>query len=259
MTIKEVENRIRSFSYDKENLDQESVEFLQRCHLDERKGIQSIIRSYLKQQQKHQQELLRSHNMYNFEMELWHKGIVTIAGTDEVGRGCVAGPVVAAAVILPLEPMILGLNDSKKLTPIQREELNVQIRLQAIDIAIGEVDAQTIDKIGIVAATFAAMKQAIHQLMFKPDYILVDAFAIPGLDIPQSNIIGGDGKAASIAAASIVAKVYRDQKMVEYHAQFSDYGLNQHKGYGTREHMEAIRTYGFTPLHRKSFLKEITF
>lgn len=233
--------------------------FLQCCQQDPRKSVQKIAASFYKAQQCEQAEKLRTMAMYRTETDLWMSGMVSIAGIDEVGRGCVAGPVVAGAVILPYEPQILGLNDSKKLTPLQREALDEQIRYAAIDYAVGEIDAETIDQIGIANATFRAMRQAISRLTFVPDHVLVDAFRIPEVDVPQTNIVGGDGLSASIAAASIVAKVYRDKKMTEYHASYPDYGFDRHKGYGTAEHMQYIAEYGLSSLHRKSFLKSITF
>lgn len=233
--------------------------FLQCCRHDTRKSVQRIAESFSKAREREQAERQRTIKMYREETILWMNGIVSIAGIDEVGRGCVAGPVVAGVVILPYDPHILGLNDSKKLTPSQREQLDEQIRHAAIDCVIGEVDAETIDRIGIAKATFLAMRQAICGLTFPPDHILVDAFRIPEVDVPQTNIVGGDGLSASIAAASIVAKVYRDKKMTEYHQQYPDYGFDRHKGYGTAEHMKCIADYGLSPLHRKSFLKSIVF
>ncbi len=229
------------------------------CIADQRKSIQKLGISAQKLLEKQEMERQRTAAMYMREMELWAKGTVAIAGIDEVGRGCVAGPVVAGVVILPMRPKLLHLNDSKKLSANQRERLDEQIREHAIDYAIGEVDAQRIDQIGIVKATFEAMRLAVGQLVIEPDHLLIDAFRIPDLDVPQTNIVGGDGVSAAIAAASIIAKVYRDRIMTDLHHQYPEYGFDNHKGYGTAEHMQQISTYGLSPLHRRSFLKNIVF
>jgi len=227
------------------------------CLQDERKSVQNIAKSYMKLREKQLLEQKRTEVLYKWEMELWTSGCITIVGIDEVGRGCVAGPVVAGAVILPIEPKILHLNDSKKLSPLQREHLDDQICSQAIDCAIGEVSSDIVDAIGIVPATFAAMKNAINNLTIKPEHILVDAFRIPEIKTKQTNIINGDRVSASIAAASIVAKVYRDRRMKELHNIYPQYGFDNNKGYGTQDHMDSIRKYGLSKLHRSSFLRNI--
>ncbi|OEF98575.1 ribonuclease HII [Desulfuribacillus alkaliarsenatis] len=248
--VREVEERILALP------SQDIDKLIEKCRIDERKGIQNIANKYLRKKEKMQLEVARTKELYKWERSLWSQGVATVAGIDEVGRGCVAGPVVAAAVILPMEPMILNLNDSKKLSADQRDRCAEEIRNQAIDYAIGEVSAERIDEIGIVSATFEAMRQALDKLIFTPDYLLVDAFKIPGISIAQKNIIGGDSESASIAAASIIAKVYRDDTMKKYKSEYSEYGFEKHKGYGTPEHMQFIEQYGITPLHRITFLSK---
>lgn len=176
------------------------------------------------------------------------------AGVDEVGRGCLAGPVVAAAVILPEDCAIEGLHDSKKLSALKREQLSIQIKEQAIAYAIGEIAPEHIDRVNILQATFLAMTQSIQRLQTPPEYLLIDGnrFHSP-LDIPYETIIGGDDKVASIAAASILAKVYRDNMMKAYALEYPEYDWEHNMGYGTKKHLLAIKNYGITPLHRKSF------
>jgi len=186
------------------------------------------------------------------EQELRARGYRFIAGVDEVGRGSLFGAVVAGAVILSPDVAIRGLNDSKQLEPDRREVLAERIRERAVAWAVAAVDAATIDRINIYQASRLAMKMAISQLNPDPDFLLVDAVPLE-LPIPQQPIIQGDERCHAIAAASIVAKVYRDQMMREWDKFYPEYGLANHKGYQTPEHMKAIRSYGPTPLHRLSF------
>ena len=176
-----------------------------------------------------------------------------IAGVDEVGRGPLAGPVVAAAVILPKDHTIEGLRDSKKISKIRRESLFPLICEQAIDIGLGEVDVKTIDKINIREATFKAMKMALDDLSTIPDRALIDGHPLNDQSIPNEGIIGGDDKVDSIKAASIIAKVTRDRIMKEYSIIFPEYGFENHSGYGTKIHIEALEKYRATPIHRRSF------
>ena len=176
-----------------------------------------------------------------------------IAGVDEVGRGPLAGPVVAAAVILPKDHTIEGLRDSKKISKKRRESLFPLIYEQAIDIGIGEVDVKTIDKINIREATFKAMKMALDDLSTIPDRALIDGHPLNDQSIPNEGIIGGDDKVDSIKAASIIAKVTRDRIMKEYSIIFPEYGFENHSGYGTKFHIEALEKYRATPIHRRSF------
>ncbi|MFI5322441.1 MAG: ribonuclease HII [Thermodesulfobacteriota bacterium] len=186
------------------------------------------------------------------EKEIWAKGKVP-AGVDEVGRGPLAGPVVAAAVILPEVFTLEGLDDSKKLTHLQRLEMLKKINSTALALAVGIVDHEEIDSINILRASLLAMEKAVNHLHRKPDFLLIDGNQRTSLPIPQKTIIKGDSRCCSIAAASIVAKVARDELMVQYHELYPQYNFKTHKGYATREHLEAIRKYGPCPIHRKSF------
>ncbi|WP_427338602.1 ribonuclease HII [Caloranaerobacter sp. DY30410] len=200
--------------------------------------------------------------MLTIERELWEKGYEYIACVDEVGRGCLAGDVVACAIIMPKDLVIEGVNDSKKLSAKKREKLYDIILDKAIAVGIGEVDSKTIDKINIKKSAQLAMKKAVMSLrdknnnIIKPDFILIDAEKID-VDIPQMSIIKGDARCHGIAAASIVAKVYRDRKCIEWAEKYEGYGFEQHKGYATKKHREAIRILGPSPIHRLSFLKNI--
>ena len=179
-----------------------------------------------------------------------------ICGVDEAGRGPLAGPVYAAAVILPRGLVIEGLNDSKKLTEKRREALYDVIVAQALAYGIGSADEKEIDEINILQATFLAMRRAIFQLSVRPDLALIDGNRESDFGVPAETVIGGDGRSASIAAASILAKVTRDRVMLEYASQYPQYGFDVHKGYGTRRHYEALREYGPCPIHRQSFLRK---
>ena len=180
-------------------------------------------------------------------------GALRIAGLDEVGRGPLFGPVVAAAVIFPAACRLPGLDDSKKLTEKKRVELDVDIRASAIAWAIAAVDAETIDRINIRRASLLAMRLAVEQLAHSPDYLLIDGIDTIDWPCPQQSVIQGDGTSFSIAAASVLAKVYRDRLLVELDQQYPGYGLASHKGYSSPEHLAALVRLGPTPLHRKSF------
>ena len=190
---------------------------------------------------------------WNHERRLYADGFLSVAGVDEVGRGCLAGPVVAGAVVLHGRRPIPGLRDSKLLGAPDRERLARLIAGRAVAFALGVVDPEEIDRTDILRATLLAMKRAVEALSVRPDYVLVDALTIPGIAIPQGGLVHGDRISASIAAASIVAKFYRDEMMQSFHALYPVYGLDQHKGYGTRDHLEALRRFGPTPLHRSTF------
>ncbi|TCZ79945.1 ribonuclease HII [Paenibacillus albiflavus] len=194
--------------------------------------------------------------MLEHEAQLWAQGLTYVAGVDEVGRGCLLGDVVAAAVILPQGLIIDGVNDSKKLSEKKREQLYDQIMEQAVAIGIGVVDVATIERINIKAASRLAMKLAVEQLEVKPDYLLVDAEQID-LRLPQMGIIHGDALSQSIAAASIIAKVTRDRMCLQWDLEYPAYGIALHKGYGTKYHREQIVQLGPTKLHRMSFLSRI--
>ncbi|OVE80377.1 ribonuclease HII [bacterium I07] len=188
-----------------------------------------------------------------YENVLWDRGYESVAGVDEAGRGPLAGPVVAGAVIFKDHVLIEGMNDSKKLTPRKREQLYHGIREHALAWATGIVFEQEIDRINIYQATLKAMRKAIGSLCVNPDFLLIDGHALPENILPQRAIPGGDRKCYSIAAASIVAKVTRDKMMLEYDEMFPQYGFAQHKGYGTKKHFEAIQQFGLCEIHRKSF------
>lgn len=189
-----------------------------------------------------------------FEEEASRLGFNRIAGIDEVGRGCLAGPVVAAAVILPHGEAFDGVRDSKCLSPHKREKLCTGIKERAVCFGLGLVSADEIDKINIVQATFKAMRLALRSMAVEPDYLLIDGrAALEGVGIPQRAIIGGDNLSLSIAAASIVAKVFRDRLMADYMCHYPAFCFSTHKGYGTSRHLEEIERFGPTPIHRKSF------
>jgi ribonuclease HII len=189
------------------------------------------------------------------ENKLLKNGYKLVAGVDEVGRGALAGPIVGAAVILSQKSKIKGINDSKKLKPMQREELFVKITEKAVAWSVSLIDNKFIDKKGITKANYEVLKKAIKKLKIKPEYLLIDAVKIKCGNIPSKSVIKGDEKIRSIAAASIVAKVFRDSLMRDYHRIFPKYFFNLHKGYGTKKHFAAIKKHGPSPLHRRSFLK----
>lgn len=195
-------------------------------------------------------------DMWQFEDEVSLKGYQLICGVDEAGRGPLAGPVCAAAVILPPHAEIPGLNDSKKLTDKKRRELFPIICQQALAYGIAFSDEKEIDEINILQATFAAMKRAVESLSVKPDYILVDGNKLPVFEIPAQYVIKGDSLSASIAAASVLAKVTRDDMMLKMAEQYPGYGFEIHKGYGTKAHYEALSNLGACPIHRLTFLKK---
>lgn len=200
-----------------------------------------------------QEEIQRLHVMSQYEREYQHLSL--ICGVDEVGRGPLAGPVVAAAVILPHDVQILYLNDSKKLSEKKRELLFEEIQEKALAIGIGYASPNRIDEINILQATYEAMREAINQLAITPDLLLNDAVTIPDVTIPQVAIIKGDAKSISIAAASIIAKVTRDRLMIQYDELMPGYGFASNKGYGSKQHIEAIQTLGKTAIHRETFTK----
>ncbi|MEO2238703.1 ribonuclease HII [Dorea sp. YH-dor226] len=206
-----------------------------------------------KQQEKLEKEIARTEAMSVYEREYSH--YATICGIDEVGRGPLAGPVVAGAVILPKDIPILYLNDSKKLSEKKREALYDEIMEHAVATGIGIVAPARIDEINILQATYEAMRMAIENLKVRPDLLLNDAVTIPEVDIPQVPIIKGDAKSVSIAAASIIAKVTRDRMMVEYDQIIPGYDFASNKGYGTKAHIAGLKEHGPSPIHRRTFIK----
>ena len=202
-------------------------------------------------------ELLRLSRMQENENRLRAKGYSLICGVDEAGRGPLAGPVCAAAVILPEDVYIEGLNDSKKLSEKKREELYEKITEVAVAYNIVMVDEKIIDEINILQATYLAMNRAVNGLKTEPDYVLIDGNRIEGMDISHETVVKGDAKSISIAAASILAKVTRDRYIYEIADEYPEYNFKKHKGYGTKEHTEAILKYGPCPIHRLTFLKKL--
>ena len=234
---------------------EELPEQIKQFEEDSRKGVQTALASFRKKYEKYQLELERLEEILTYERGLWEAGYDLVAGIDEVGRGPLAGPVVAAAVILPKECKIEGVNDSKKLSAKKRDELYDIILEKAVSYGIGIVSNERIDEINILQATYEAMREALSQLKPKADYILADAVTIPMVSTPQRGIVKGDAKSMSIGAASIVAKVYRDRMMEAYDEVYPGYGFASNKGYGAAEHLEGIRKQGITPIHRKTFVK----
>lgn len=226
--------------------------FLLEVAKDERKGVRMLFSRWQKEREKEQLLLAKFAEMNQFEAKYRSEGFQLIAGIDEVGRGPLAGPVVAAAVILPEDFYLPGIDDSKKLSEHKRVEYAAIIRKEAIAIGVSFIEPDVIDSINIYEATKKAMKAAIASLQVRPDFLLIDAMKLE-TPYPYESIIKGDAKSVSIAAASIVAKVERDQFMKQLSSQYPAYGFSQNMGYGTKEHLEALQKYGIIPHHRKSF------
>lgn len=220
---------------------------------DERAGVQAEIARAKKRLLAYEKEIERTEALKRYERE--YAAYAHICGIDEVGRGPLAGPVVAGAVILPKDCDILYINDSKKLSEKKREELYDVIMEKAVSTGLGLVSPERIDEINILNATYEAMRQAIGELKQAPDLLLNDAVTIPQVTIKQVPIIKGDAKSISIAAASIIAKVTRDRLMVQYDTVYPEYGFASNKGYGAQAHLEALRKFGPTLIHRKTFIK----
>ena len=233
------------------------ISFIREYGEDERAGIRKIAASAQKALERLHLERERLDQMRIYERDCRLKGYTYICGIDEAGRGPLAGPVVAGAVILPEGCEIFGLNDSKKLSEKRREELYDEVTEKAVAWGAGVIGPARIDEINILQADYEAMCEAIGQLKVMPQILLNDAVTIPQVRIPQVSIIHGDAKSVSIAAASIIAKVTRDRMMVEYDSLFPEYGFAEHKGYGTAAHYAAIKKYGPCIIHRRSFLKNL--
>lgn len=218
---------------------------------DPREGAQRLVRqcqTYLKERERQRAVLQR---MYSYERQLWSMGYRHVAGLDEVGRGPLAGPVVAAAVILPGEVELPGIEEAKRLSGRRRMELYKRIREVAVAVGVGLVQPEGLDEASVVVATYKAFMKAVNDLPVTPDYLLIDGVHLPGVTQPQVPVVGGDTLSCSIAAAAVVAKVVRDEYMVEMDAKYPAYGFAQHKGYGTAEHRLALERYGPCPIHRK--------
>lgn len=227
--------------------------FIAEYEKDERAGVRALVERAARRIEAYEEELLRTEKMKTFEHQYESEGYV--CGIDEVGRGPLAGPVVACAVVLPKDCSLLYINDSKKLSEKKREQLFDGIMETAVSVGIGSVSPEKIDEINILQATYEAMRKAVAALDVKPAVFLNDAVTIPGIEGKQVPIIKGDAKSISIAAASIVAKVTRDRLMVEYDKVYPGYGFADNKGYGSKAHIEEIRKKGLTPIHRRSFTK----
>lgn len=227
--------------------------FIDKYSRDERAGVQALLAKAEKRMQDYQKELDRTKKMKEYENQ--YSSFSYICGIDEVGRGPLAGPVVAGAVILPKNCNILYLNDSKQLTEKKREELYEEIMEKAVSTGLGFVSPERIDEINILQATYEAMREAVGKLQPAPDILLNDAVTIPDILVKQVPIIKGDTKSVSIAAASIIAKVTRDRLMVKYDSVFPEYGFAANKGYGAKAHIDALKKFGPTPIHRRSFIK----
>lgn len=233
--------------------DMELPSFVENYQNDKRTGVIKIVEQARKRIQKLEDEKCRIEKLKVYEKQYESCGYV--CGIDEVGRGPLAGPVVASAVILPKDCQILYINDSKKLSAQKREELYDKIMEQAVAVGIGMVSPQRIDEINILQATYEAMREAIHKLSVTPDILLNDAVTIPDVDIRQIPIIKGDAKSISIGAASIIAKVTRDRLMEDYANILPEYDFASNKGYGSAAHIAALKKYGPSPIHRRTFIK----
>ena len=244
-TIKEVKERLAT-------IDRLDHPLFEELIYDARAGVQSAINKRKRELQKQVDEDLRLEKMLTYEKELYAQGIQLIAGVDEVGRGPLAGPVVAAAVILPKNCKIPGLNDSKKIPKSKHQAIYQAVLDQALSIGIGVKDNRVIDQVNIYEATKLAMLEAIQELAPQPQHLLIDAMKLD-LPISQTSIIKGDANSLSIAAASIVAKVTRDQMMTAYDQEYPGYDFAQNAGYGTTRHLEGLEKQGVTPIHRRSF------
>jgi ribonuclease HII len=227
---------------------------LEALEADSRRGARELARRIRSRQEKNRSEGQRLRHLLRFETELWEQGLLHVAGVDEAGMAPLAGPVVAAAAVLPKGYRLKGLDDSKKVLDAEkREELAVAIKRDAVAWAVGRAEVEEIDRINIYHAGLLAMRRAVEGLGLKPDFCLVDARKIPECPSPQRGIIKGDSLSMSIAAASILAKTTRDRLMADLDAQYPGYGLAAHKGYPTPAHVQALREKGVLPIHRRSF------
>lgn len=249
---------IKQIQEELENCTEENIlAMLEQLKKDERAGVKKLVLREQKKLDAKKAELARVEEMKRYERE--YKEYSYICGIDEVGRGPLAGPVVAAAVILPKDCTILYINDSKKLSAKKREELYDEIMKKAVAVGVGMASHERIDEINILQATYEAMREAISHLTVQPDLLLNDAVTIPKVEIRQVPIIKGDAKSISIAAASIIAKVTRDRMMEVFDDIYPEYDFASNKGYGSQKHVDALKKYGMTDIHRKSFLKNILF
>lgn len=248
-TISEIKNKFKDLDVSAYSA------FIDEFGEDDRAGVAALVQRAKKAVAKLEDEKKRLYEMRYFERK--YEEYNYICGIDEAGRGPLAGPVVAGAVILPKDADILYINDSKKLSAAKRDQLYDEIQQKAIAVGVGIADCHEIDEHNILQATYIAMRRAIESLAVAPDMLLNDAVVIPDIEIKQTGIVKGDAKSVSIAAASIIAKVTRDRMMEQYDTDYPGYNFKGHKGYGTAEHYEAIRRLGISPIHRKTFLREL--
>lgn len=242
-------NRIKNMLAETED----GTDLIQAMQNDSRRSVQKLAQSYLKKLERQEAERERLMHMYSLETAYYNQGIYGIAGVDEAGRGPVAGPVMVAAVILPPYWECPGLNDSKKVRPEKREELYDKIMNEAVAVACVAKSEREIDELNIYHAAQQGMYDAIAALQRPAEAVLADAMPLPALSVPHEAIVHGDAKSASIAAASIIAKVTRDRLMIQYDSEYPQYGFAIHKGYLTQRHIDAIHQYGPCPIHRRSF------
>ena len=249
-----MEEKISAVKIRFEDADENTVkELIAEYAASDKAGIIKLVEKYRKQLDMLQAERERVENMLAFEKE--YSMYSNICGIDEAGRGPLAGPVVAAAVILPKDARLLYVNDSKQLSEKKREELYDVIMREAVSVGVGIASPERIDEINILQADYEAMRDAVSQLTLQPDLLLNDAVIIPQLTMKQISIIKGDAKSLSIASASIIAKVTRDRLMYEYDKMYPEYGFASNKGYGSKTHIAAIKEHGACPIHRKTFIK----
>ncbi|EAF6184722.1 ribonuclease HII [Listeria monocytogenes] len=244
-----------SISVIKEKLSEVTSEndpFFQKCIQDERKGVEKLVQSVRRKWEKEAKLLVKLKEMTQYETDLFQQGYKYIAGVDEVGRGPLAGPVVAAAVILPADFSVVGINDSKQLSEAKRDALFEKIKKEAIAIGVGIIEYDVIDQVNIYEATKLAMCEALNQLTPEPDFVLIDAMPLRYTEAELS-LIKGDTKSISIAAASIIAKVTRDRLMQMYDEKYPGYDFANNMGYGTKKHLLGLDTIGICPIHRMSF------
>ncbi|MFP7169109.1 ribonuclease HII [Terribacillus sp. 7520-G] len=252
LTIQQIRNHLQDGTY--------SEEMLSSWQEDHRAGVKKLMDAHRRKAEKERELRERYNRMCSFENDCYEQGKQYIAGIDEAGRGPLAGPVVAAAVILPKDAYIAGLNDSKQLSELKREALYDQIMDTCISYGVGIVDSRRIDEVNIYQAAKQAMLEAAAELKCQPDHVLVDAMPLAELPCTHESLIKGDQRSVSIAAASIIAKVTRDRLMKEADEQYPGYGFKENMGYGTKQHLEALQKQGITPLHRLSFapVKELS-
>lgn len=244
-TVKQIRERLSQ-------LTDRSDPYVQSLATDSRKGVQQALTQFYRRLERQAAAQAAFRQRFRYEEELWRQGCRYVAGMDEVGRGPLAGPVVTCAVILRPDFDLVGVTDSKQLTRHEREQLYLQIVNEAVEVSIAVNDREAIDRLNIYAATQDAMIRAVNNLHHRPDHLIVDAVPLK-IAIPQTTLIKGDQKSISVAAASIVAKEYRDHLMRDYDRVYPGYGLAENMGYGTKEHLAGLAAHGATPIHRRSF------